>query len=239
MKNSFQTLREIDKELKENIDEKYKEGAIKYFKEKINPIGVRTKIVDKISAKYFKETKCLDKKEIFEMCEELLKSGEEEKKHIAFDWAFRLKKEYDKNDFEIFERWLKKYVSNWACCDDFCSHAFGYLIFKFPKYLKEIKKLAHSKNRWEKRASAVIMLYSIRENQNIEFCFKIADILLEDSDDLVQKGYGWMLKVVAEFYQRDVFDYVMRNKQKMPRTALRYAIEKFPKDLREECLKRD
>ncbi len=66
--------------------------------------------------------------------------------------------------------------------------------------------------------------------------FEIADILLLDEDDLVQKGYGWMLKAASQAHQQEVFDYVVRNKKTMPRTALRYAIEKMPKDLRLQAM---
>jgi len=57
-----------------------------------------------------------------------------------------------------------------------------------------------------------------------------------DEDDLVQKGYGWMLKVAADAWQKDVFEYVMKNKKEMPRTALRYAIEKMPKNLKQKAM---
>ena len=60
----------------------------------------------------------------------------------------------------------------------------------------------------------------------------IADILLEDGDDLVQKGYGWMLKAASEANRQAIFDYIMSKKTVMPRTALRYAIEKMPKELK-------
>ena len=62
--------------------------------------------------------------------------------------------------------------------------------------------------------------------------FEIADKLLVDKDDLVQKGYGWMLKVASQSHQEKVFDYVIKNKKIIPRTALRYAIEKMPEELR-------
>ncbi len=55
-------------------------------------------------------------------------------------------------------------------------------------------------------------------------------------DDLVQKGYGWMLKDASVYYQKEVFDFIMRNKNKMPRTALRYAIEKMPQSLRKKAM---
>lgn len=219
----------IQKELKGNIDLEYKKGACNFFKEKINPMGVRIPKVRKISAKYFSEVKNLDKKNIFILCEKLL-SGYDEEKTIAFDWTYRIRKQYTKNDFKMFEGWLKKHVSNWGACDNFCSHTFGYFIFQFPEYLPELKKLAQSKNRWLRRASAVALIYPNRKNKYIDEAFEIANILFDDSDDLVQKGYGWMLKEISNLYPQKVFEYVMARKKNMPRTALRYAIEKLPKD---------
>ena len=68
---------------------------------------------------------------------------------------------------------------------------------------------------------------------------ELADLLLEDSDDMVQKGYGWLLKEASRKHQKEVFDYIMRNKRSMPRTALRYAIELMPKDLKAEAMMKD
>ena len=59
-----------------------------------------------------------------------------------------------------------------------------------------------------------------------------------EKGNLVQKGYGWLLKVASHLHQKEVFDYVMKNKKKMPRTSLRYAIEKMPQSLRQEAMKR-
>jgi 3-methyladenine DNA glycosylase AlkD len=68
--------------------------------------------------------------------------------------------------------------------------------------------------------------------------FGIADILLLDKDDMVQKGYGWMLKAASEAYQKEIFDYVVSKKTVMPRTALRYAIEKMPQELKAEAMRK-
>ena len=62
----------------------------------------------------------------------------------------------------------------------------------------------------------------------MDSAYKVAEVLLEDTDDMVQKGYGWMLKEIANKRPREVFDFVMARKDRMPRTALRYAIEKMP-----------
>ena len=76
------------------------------------------------------------------------------------------------------------------------------------------------------------MIIPAKQGKFLQDIFEIADILLHDKDDLVQKGYGWMLKEANRRHHQEVFDYVMRNKETMPRTALRYAIEKMPEDLR-------
>ncbi|HOF03559.1 MAG TPA: DNA alkylation repair protein, partial [Atribacterota bacterium] len=68
--------------------------------------------------------------------------------------------------------------------------------------------------------------------------FEICDRLLLDQDDMVQKGYGWLLKATSEAYQKEVFDYILKNKEKMPRTALRYAIEKMPEQMRKEAMEK-
>jgi len=90
-----------------------------------------------------------------------------------------------------------------------------------------------------KRASAVSLIYSIRRKQQLGAIFETADALLTDQDIMVQKGYGWMLKEASNEYPDEVFDYVMKNKKEMPRTALRYAIEKLSPESRREAMKRE
>ena len=66
--------------------------------------------------------------------------------------------------------------------------------------------------------------------------FKTSNALLQDREDLVQKGYGWMLKEAGNKYQTEVFEYVLKNKDRVPRTALRYAIEKFPNEMKKRAM---
>ncbi len=232
-------LTKIRKELKQNIDPAYKQGAENFFREKIKIYGVRIPVARKISARYFKEVKGFKKNKIFSICETLLKTSYGEESTIAFDWAFRLRKQYEKKDFKIFESWLKKYVSDWGKCDTFSTRAFGYFIYDFPEFLPKVKLWTKSKNRWLRRASAVILIYPIRKSKEfLNHIFKTADLLLLDQDDMVQKGYGWMLKETSNIYPKQVFDYVMKYKNKMPRTALRYAIEKYPQESRRKAMTR-
>jgi 3-methyladenine DNA glycosylase AlkD len=62
--------------------------------------------------------------------------------------------------------------------------------------------------------------------------------LLSDTDDMVQKGYGWLLKEASKPHQQQVFEFVMQRKAAMPRTAIRYAIEKMPPGLKQKAMKK-
>ena len=188
------------------------------------------------SAKYYRSVKNLSKQETFDLCEELFQSGYAEEKTIAFDWAYRLRKQYEPRDFRVFESWLRKYVSNWGSCDDFCRHAFGAFIYQFPGFLDKVKKWTKSRSRWLKRAAGVIMIYSLHKGEHLDVAFSIADKLLYDDDYLVQNGYGWMLKEASIHFPGEVFKYVMAHRKKMPRRALRYAIERFPPEKRHAAM---
>ena len=214
------------------------EGSINFFKEPIKSRGVRIPVVRKIANKYFKEIKDLDKKEIFKLCEDLLKTNYNEDSTIAFSWCYKIKNKYDKSDFYLFERWVKKYLTNWAMVDDFCTHPVGYLVYENEDFIKNLKEWTKSNNKWVRRASAVTLIYCVKRKRYLREAFEIADLLLLDKDNLVQKGYGWMLKVASDVYQKEVFNYVIRNKNKMPRTALRYAIENMPNKFKVKAMKK-
>jgi 3-methyladenine DNA glycosylase AlkD len=155
-----------------------------------------------------------------------------EESFIACNWSYELHKSFVVEDLAWMEKWVDQYLNNWASCDTLCNHTIGSYIERFPEQIAVLKKWAVSPNRWMKRAAAVSLIIPARKGLFLKDVFEIADILLLDPDDMVQKGYGWMLKVASQKHQQEVFDYVMAHKKEMPRTALRYAIEKMPKELK-------
>jgi len=204
----------------------------KFHKDGKAHISLTTPLVRRVAFENFKQVKNLEKKQILSLCAKLLKINGSNYQDIAFDWAFRITKQYQKEDFKIFESWIKNHVDNWGSCDDLCTHAFGEFIYKFPEFLPQTKQWAKSLNKWFRRASAVALIYSLRKGKYLKEAFNVAKILLQDDEDLVQKGYGWMLKEASNLHQKEVFDFVIKNKKLMPRTALRYAIEKLPEKLK-------
>jgi 3-methyladenine DNA glycosylase AlkD len=178
----------IRRELEQQVDEKTKSSYQRVFKEKVNYYGVNNSIVSKIAKKYFPEIKPLGKKEIFLLCEELLKSDYSEEAFIAFEWAYQLHKDYEPDDFAIFDNWLKKYINNWAKCDTLCNHTIGSFMEMYPQFIKNLKHWAMSENHWLRRAAAVTLIIPAKQGKFLEDILEISDILLRDQDDLVQKG---------------------------------------------------
>lgn len=233
MNNIIDDLRSV---LKQNADEKTRISGKRFFREEVKIHGLKSALVNSIGREYFKKLPEKSKEAVFVLCEELWKSGYLEESFIACNWTYSLRKEYSPGDFTVFERWVSKYVSNWASCDTLCNHSIGTFIEMYPAFMNELKKWARSEKRWVKRASAVSLIIPARKGKFLNDIFEIADILHSDSDDMVQKGYGWMLKAASEAYQQEVFLYVMKRKGSMPRTSLRYAIEKMPSDLKAKAM---
>ncbi|MBM3331586.1 DNA alkylation repair protein [candidate division WOR-3 bacterium] len=219
---------EIRREFEKAADAKYRESIQRFFKEPIDFYGVRTPEVRRIHREYFDRVKHLPKSEILEICELLHKGTKYEEHGIAFSWAGRLVKKLEPSDFAVLERWLKLYVSNWAACDTFCGGAVGEFLLRFQQFLPCVRAWASSKNRWLRRASAVALILAAKQERYLHEAYATADILLLDEDDMVQKGYGWLLKEIANKRPQEVFDFVLERRDRMPRTALRYAIEKMP-----------
>ena len=252
MKN--QIIADIRQALTDSADEKTQSSSGHFFKEEIKVYGVKTAEVTKIGKLSFQQIKRLPKKEIFDLCEELWKSGYSEEVFIACNWSDYLHKQYEPGDFKVFEHWVNEYVTNWATCDTLCNHTIGTFVMMYPEYIAELKKWAKSDNRWVKRAAAVTLIIPARKGLFLSDILEIADTLLLDNDDMVQKGYGWMLKAASlsestaaankpdpetqKMHLDAVFNFVMKHKAVMPRTALRYAIEKMPQEMRAEAMKK-
>lgn len=215
-------------------------SSARFFKadEYIKTYGVGMSDVGKIARSYIKEIACRDKNEILALCDSLWQSTYIEECVIACIWAESRVKEFEEGDIDCFERWINQYVDNWATCDTLCNHTIGGFLMRFPNFIERVKRWAYSENRWMRRAASVSLIIPARKGFFLSEIFQIADSLLIDNDDLVQKGYGWMLKAASEHNPRAVFEYLIVRKESIPRTAYRYALEKMPAEWRAEAMKK-
>jgi len=208
-----------------------------FFKEKLKePVGLKAPVLRKISSQCFKEVRALPHTDILALCDDLLASGKRYMKFFGFEWALKVHKHYTKSDFKRFETWLRKYVEGWGSCDHLCCGPLGHIVAMYPELVRKTKPWIKSPSQWLRRAAAVSLIVPVRRSMLLDEVFDTADRLLTDDEDLVQKGYGWMLKEASNVYQEEVFAYVMKHKDRMPRTALRYAIEKMPPAMRKKAM---
>jgi 3-methyladenine DNA glycosylase AlkD len=169
--------------------------------------------------------------------QELLNSQVHEERLIGL---FILVEQYRKADEmkrqTIYEFYLKnaKRVNNWDLVDLSAEKIIGaYLLDKNKQILF---KLAKSKNLWEKRISIMSTFHFIR-NGFYDTTLEIADVLLTDEHDLIHKAVGWMLREIGNRNLAEEEKFLKKRYKTMPRTMLRYAIEKFPEEKRQAYLK--
>jgi 3-methyladenine DNA glycosylase AlkD len=211
-------------------------GTQRYFKEEIRTYGIPMAAVRDIAKEFAVQLKGMDKATEFTLCEDLLRSGMLEEAHIATFWIYSIRKQYTQEDLATFERWIDHYIDNWAVCDNFCNNVMGAYLIKFPEQLPVLQRWARSTNRWMRRAAAVSLIVPARKGAFLSESFAIAETLLRDEEDLVLKGYGWLLKEQCKEHEDAVFEFVIKHKARMARTALRYATEKMATERRWEAM---
>ncbi len=236
--NPDQILNSIRKALNQQSDPQVAKSSLRFFKEPITTYGVRVPVVNQIAKQHIKQMVHYTKEDVFKLCQNLWQSGYLEEALVACHWSFALKKEFTASDLQIFEGWVQAYITNWATCDTFCNHTLGAYFEQYPQNVSRLFIWAHSDNQWVRRAAAVSLIIPARKGLFLPEVFQISNLLMNDKEDLVQKGYGWLLKVARESHRDVVFEYLMKNKTIMPRTAFRYALEKMPKELRDIAMGR-
>lgn len=226
--------------LKKNSNELFQKSGKRFYKadEHFLSYGIKTHQLNVFAREFKNEIKDLKKADILKICESLWKSGYQEETRVACYIIETLGKNWDKNIFVTYEKWVKNYVLNWAMCDQFVVKTIGGLLIKNKTLVEKTYKWTASKKRFVKRAAAVSLIYPAKEKYFLPYVFKVADTLMSDNDDMVQKGYGWMLKVASKNFEEEVFRYVMKHKKTMPRTAFRYAIENMPKEKKDIAMDR-
>ena len=193
--------------------------------------------IRKLSARLFRKIEDKQIDNVLLLCGELLEQHDWALGVIAFDWAHRVKNQYNDATYDVFFGWLKKYVRGWGDCDDFCTHAFGELLRGKKELFPRILEWTKDEDFWVRRASAVILIPAIlRRDYDGIYPYQISDALMSDEHDLVQKGYGWMLKCLSQIEPASVKQYLIDKHAIMPRVAYRYALEKFDKETRNELL---
>ncbi|OGE76946.1 MAG: DNA alkylation repair protein [Candidatus Doudnabacteria bacterium RIFCSPHIGHO2_01_48_18] len=166
----------------------------------------------------------------------LLRSKYHEERLIALlILTYRFEKSADRARKRIFDFYLKntEWVNNWDLVDLSSYKIVGEYLLGKPRRI--LYRLAKSKNIWERRIAIISTLAFIRQEQYAD-TLKIAKILLSDKHDLIHKATGWMLREMGKRSEAGLVEFLNQNAARMPRTTLRYAIERFPEKQRKQYL---
>src|ERR1017187_9220312 len=232
------SLTEIKKEIKKNANPQKAELLQRFFKTGPGQygegdifLGIMVPVQRSIAKKY----KALPLKDL----KELLFSDKHEERLIALlilVEQFKKGDEQLKEDIFTFYHIHTKRINNWDLVDLTAHIISGSYLMDKDKII--LYKLAESKNIWDRRIAVISTFYFIKNNV-FNDALGIAEKLLNDPHDLIQKAVGWMLREIGNRDMNTEEGFLEKNYKKMPRTMLRYAIEKFPENKRLAYLKRN
>lgn len=226
-------LKKIESELKQLSNEKSREMAMRYFKTGQGQygegdifLGIRMPDIRRVAGKYSDIP--------FEDTLQLLKSPYHEKRMLALIFLVnKYKKGKEQN--QIYSAYMKnkKFINNWDLVDVSAPNIVGAHLF--DKDRSGLYRLAGSRSLWDRRIAIISTFYFIQKN-DFEDTLKISQLLLMDGEDLIHKASGWMLREVGKRNPEKEEDFLEKYSGSMPRTMLRYAIEKFPEKKRKKFL---
>lgn len=226
--------------LEARADPERAEGGKKFFKsdEEIRLLGIRAPEIRKLSQELYSLVKPhWTEEQAVELCALMLPNKYLEAKAFCILILERFVKDLDKKHFFLIKKWIENhYSSNWATLDTLCSRVLSPFLEDNPGYVGEVLGWADSKNMWLRRASIVSFVKPARRGKYVGMIHKAAEKLFSDQEDLIQKANGWILRESGKTDMDRLERFLLKNGEKIPRTTLRYAIERFPEKKRKEIL---
>jgi 3-methyladenine DNA glycosylase AlkD len=168
--------------------------------------------------------------------QKLIKSDYHEQRSLAIQILVH---QFPQNSKVVYDFYLQntKYINNWDLVDISAPKIVGAYLADKPRDI--LYRLAKSDSLWERRIAIISCLYFIVKDKDSADALKISQILLADKHDLIHKAVGWMLREVGKrCSQKTLIDFLDANLKFMPRTALRYSIERFPEPQKQRYLKK-
>ena len=198
-------------------------------------IGVTSPEMQQIAKKYYETISLAEVKQL------LYSKIHEERLTALFLLVYKYQKiKSPKEKKEVCEFYLKnlKQVNNWDLVDISCYKIVGDYLYNHVKNKKILYKLAESKNMWEQRVSIVSTMYFVRKN-DLKDTIKLSEMLLNHKHDLMHKAVGWLLREVGKKDEKLLKKFLKKHYDDIPRTTLRYSIERMEEKERKKYLKKD
>jgi 3-methyladenine DNA glycosylase AlkD len=216
---------DIRRLLKTGGSREHAKGVQWFFKEEIRSHGWYTAALRRAANDARREiVKEFGVSFLLEVADELFSGRVLEEKIFAVLMLEKLAGEFGATEFKLFESWLDR-ISSWADHDGLVHYLIAPLIAEDAKLTPNVFRWAKSRDRWHRRAACVALIQGTRQQMFFPEIARLSNSLLEDEDDMVQKGLGWLLRETAKADSRRTVPYLMKIRKRSPRLVLRTACE--------------
>ncbi len=215
-------------------------GAERYFKESVKTYGVAApEIHALVSGLYALIRADWTVDNAIELCDILFADPELEAKAVGALLLSRFQKTFPPGLFAKVKGWLAAdRLASWASVDVLCPDAMGAFLERYPAYVEKIKGWVFHPNRWVKRAALVSFVKLARKAEFLPAVYAISASAFDVDDDLIHKANGWLLREAGKADPARLERFLLSGGAAIPRTTLRYAIERFPEAKRKALLLR-
>ncbi|MBF0473544.1 MAG: DNA alkylation repair protein [Nitrospirae bacterium] len=219
--NSIKNLQAI---FNDNADET-KAGFVKsYLKSPYKFYGVNIPLIDKTAREFTKANIGLQGHQVIELSKQLWDSQYHEEKTLAL----RLLRYFNIKDIELYERLLIE-SKGWDHVDDISIYLVGALIIESNEYLDYLRKWSISENFWIRRASLISQILPFRKGLGDRALFySFADKMIEEKEFFIRKAIGWTLRELSKIYPEEVYNYLIKVKDKASGLTLREGSKRLP-----------
>ena len=229
---------QIRRALKDGGSVEHAAGVQWFFKDEIKSHGWYTADLRRAAVRLRREVrKAQGLGFLIKVADHLFSGAVLEEKIVAVFLLEKLDGEFGDREFKLFESWLDR-IGSWADHDGLVHCLIAPMVVAKPARAKTVFGWARSPNRWRRRAACVALIRGARAKMFWPEIQKLANSLLADKDDMVQKGLGWLLRETAKFDARRTVPYLMKIRGHAPRLVLRTACETLTPAVRKKILGR-
>jgi 3-methyladenine DNA glycosylase AlkD len=212
-------------------------GVQQYFKREIVALGIDTPtlrlfIRERIRAFH----KSAGLAEAIQLSDRLLREPELEIRGAAILALAAFKKEFSLSLLVPAKRWLNTRLDNWALVDSFCGCVLSPLFERYPTIKTQLRQWSGHPRLWTRRAALVTLVPFARRGRHLDLAYELAHHHFCDPEDLMHKATGWLLREAGKTDMARLRQFLHQHGPAVPRTALRYAIERFPDAVRQQLL---
>ncbi len=195
-----------------------------FFKHEIKSRGWYTAELRKVAVRFRRTILAEhDPANLLKVADQLFRGNMLEEKVFAVLMLQGLVGEFGKREFKLFESWLDR-ISSWADHDALVYYLIGPILAADATLLSRPPRWAKAKSRWHRRAAAVSLIQSTRLHKNFDDIQRITEMLLNDEDDMVQKGLGWLLREAAKANPQQTVEYLMTIRERSPQAGTAYGV---------------